>query len=172
MKCYADCIIIGHSSDDSEDIIQGFLEAGANQFEKKPTTYKNLNEIIQEYLELFKPDKNQTTMYIYLIVESLMIEIDINGILDVVSQMFVGFKDNIKQNALESATYYEHRETELIYLYEDCLKTIAFATYPCKDILHDVSMEKLLTRIVDFVDTTRTPYNFPSLRLILEEMYR
>ena len=48
MKSYADCVIIGHSSDDSEDIIQGFLEAGANQFEKKPTTYKNLNEIINK----------------------------------------------------------------------------------------------------------------------------
>jgi hypothetical protein len=47
-KGYIDCIIIGHSSDDTEDIIKGFLEAGANHFEKKPTSYKKLNDIFNK----------------------------------------------------------------------------------------------------------------------------
>ena len=42
---YVNCIIIGHSSDDGDDINKLFLDCGADDFEAKPTSYKSLRNL-------------------------------------------------------------------------------------------------------------------------------
>ena len=40
--------MIGHSTDDSKDIVNAFINAGADVFEKKPTDLKRFTEIIKK----------------------------------------------------------------------------------------------------------------------------
>ena len=40
---YEKAILIGHSSDDSKDVIKGFNDAGTTYFLKKPPLFNKLN---------------------------------------------------------------------------------------------------------------------------------
>ena len=47
---YIKPVIVGHSSDDSKDIIDAFLSAGADFFEKKPANLKNFKKLLNKLL--------------------------------------------------------------------------------------------------------------------------
>ncbi len=47
---YIDCSIIGHSSDDNYETIMNFTLAGSNGFEKKPTNFKKVGDLIIKYV--------------------------------------------------------------------------------------------------------------------------
>ena len=47
---FVNCIIIGHSSDDGDDINKLFLACGADDFEAKPTSYKSLRNLIDKHI--------------------------------------------------------------------------------------------------------------------------
>ncbi len=43
-------MIIGHSSDDDYETRNNFNIAGADAFEKKPTSFKNIGDILAKYI--------------------------------------------------------------------------------------------------------------------------
>ena len=49
-KNFIDCVIIGHSSDDDYETRNNFIIAGADAFEKKPTSFKNIGDILAKYI--------------------------------------------------------------------------------------------------------------------------
>jgi hypothetical protein len=54
---YIDCSIIGHSSDDNDETIMNFTKAGSNGFEKKPTNFKKVGNLIRKYVIKIKNQK-------------------------------------------------------------------------------------------------------------------
>jgi len=41
--------IVGHSSDDSQEVLEEMIEAGIDEFEFKPTNLKNLKKILENF---------------------------------------------------------------------------------------------------------------------------
>jgi hypothetical protein len=49
---YQNCVVVGHSADDDEEVVRNFRKCGADFFEKKPPVAKNIKKILDKLMNL------------------------------------------------------------------------------------------------------------------------
>jgi len=53
---YENVYIVGHSSEDCQDVLEELIEAGINEFECKPTNIKNIRKILENVTRFFEKE--------------------------------------------------------------------------------------------------------------------